>query len=91
MPETSIDLDASKGPIMKATKYVDIGIVSSKHIFFNSSFCFSSTFFIAAFDTQNKFLLTTKEIEKIDLYSGSSKQGKALLASVDSNCVVAID
>ena len=60
-----------------------MGIVSSKSIFFKPSEKSSIIFLVAAFETQNSFLSITSETEKTALYSGSSKHGNALLASVD--------
>ena len=64
---------------------MDIGIVSSNSIDFKVEFSSSVTCFISAFDKQNNSFSTVSFTEKTALYSGSSKHGKALLASVDSN------
>ena len=78
----------SRGPITKATKYVDILIESTNFV----------VVLLFSEDSLNTFSLLTlinslsvvRDIENTALNSGSSQHGKAILAAVGSNWVVAI-
>ena len=88
-PSTSTGSVASRGPTMKATMYVDIGMVSSK----STRTLPPPTGDVAAtgeFDTAVWPSATTRLTRNTALRSGSSQHGKARRASVASNCVVAI-
>ena len=88
VPATRWTSVASSGPTTNATRYVDIGMVSAKRMRTRpSSVPARST--SAALETARSPLSTTSVMAKVAFMSGSSKQGKALRAWVDSNWVTA--
>ena len=78
----------SKGPIDQASRYVGSGSVVAKRIDLKpegSCFCSSSLVLATAMSAAGTVRVTSKGV----LNAGSSKQGKALRASIASNCVKA--
>ncbi len=80
---TNMGSVASNSPTTKATRYVDIGIVSANRTTFLPPSDDSER--ILVFDTATWFEATTSVTEKTALKSGSSQEGNARLASVASN------
>ena len=73
---------------MKATRYVDILMLSAKRTTFLPASMDSDA--MDVFDTAVRPGSMTRVVANTALKSGSSQQGKARRASVASNCVAAI-
>ena len=80
---------ASSGPTTKATRYVDITMVGANRTRTRPSPSGSRSV-SAVLDTASRPSATTSVVAKVALNAGSSKQGKARRASVDSNWVAAM-
>jgi hypothetical protein len=80
--------DAS-GPTTKATRYVDIGMVSAKRMRTRPS-SRAERSSSGPLDTASRSSATSSVTPKTALKAGSSQQGKARRASVASNWVTAM-